>query len=305
MTHYPGSEPRARAGRAEKVCAIIVSHNSGSAILRTIDAVLPQVAGLIIVDNGSGEETRRHLQYAASLDKVFVHNEAINLGVAAALNRGVEYARSNGYEWLLTMDQDSIAGPRMVETLLACRETHYAGDQAVVSLSPAIVDSYCLGTSKNRKTHQRNVAKLVVITSGHLVKLSAYDKIGTYDERMFIDSVDFEFCLRLKAAGLKTIRCYDAKLFHSVGAKQNVKVLGWQITFTTHLPIRRYYIVRNHVYITSKYLLRFPMWCIRKHLGMLALIFQIVLLETDKQENARQIARGFVDGVRATFFGQW
>lgn len=284
---------------------MIVSYNSGSAILKTIDAILPQVAGLLIVDNGSGEETRRHLLYAASLHKVVVHAEPINLGVAAALNRGVEYARSNGYEWLLTMDQDSIAGPRMVETLLACRESHYAGDQAAVSLSPSIVDSHCLGMAQNRKTHQRNEAKLVVITSGHLVKLSAYDKIGTYDERMFIDSVDFEFCLRLKAAGLKTIRCYDAKLYHSVGAKQSFKLLGWQITFTTHSPIRRYYIVRNHVYITSTYLFRFPMWCIRKHLGMLALIFQILLLETDKRENARQIFRGFIAGLRATFCGKW
>jgi len=237
------------------------------------------------------------------MHKVVVHAEPVNLGVAAALNRGVEYARSNGYEWLLTMDQDSIAGPQMVETLLACRESHYAGDQAVVSLSPAIVDSHYRGMAKNRKLRQRHEARLVVITSGHLVKLSAYDKIGTYDERMFIDSVDFEFCLRLKAAGLKTIRCYDAKLYHSLGARKSFKLLGWQITFTEHSAIRRYYITRNHVYITSKYLFRFPMWCIRKHLGMLVLIFQILLLETDKLENSRQILRGFIDGVRATIRG--
>jgi rhamnosyltransferase len=287
------------------VLAVIISYNGLAKIRQTVDALRGQVGYIHIVDNGSGAESLGVLDSLEREPGVTVERLGENRGVGHALNRGVQRARQMGCAWLLTMDQDSIAGPRMVETLLACRESHYAGDQAAVSLSPAIIDSRYLGVAKNRKLRQRHEARLVVITSGHLVKLSAYDKIDTYDERMFVDSVDFEFCLRLKAAGLKTIRCYDAKLYHSLGAKKSFKLLGWQITLTTHSPIRRYYIIRNHVYITSKYLFRFPMWCIRKHLGTLVLIFQILLFETDKLENSRQILRGFIDGVRATIRGRW
>jgi len=286
------------------VLAVIASYNGLAKIRQTVDALRGQVGYIHIVDNGSGAESLGVLDSLEREPGITVERLGENRGVGHALNRGVQRARQMGCAWLLTMDQDSIACPRMVETLLACRESHYVGDQAVISLSPAIIDSHYRGTAQNAKLRHRHEARLVVITSGHLVKLSAYDKIGTYDERMFIDSVDFEFCLRLNAAGLKTIRCYDAKLYHSLGAKKSFKLFGWKITFTTHSPIRRYYIVRNHVYITSKYLFRFPMWCIRKHLGMLGLIFQILLLETDKRENARQIYRGFIDGVHATFRGQ-
>ena len=287
------------------VLAVIVSYNGLAKIRQTVDALRGQVGYIHIVDNGSGAESLGVLDSLKREPGVTVECLSENRGVAHALNRGVERARQMGCTWLLTMDQDSIASPRMVETLLTCRESYYAGDQAVVSLSPVIIDQHYRGIAENRKPRQRHEARLVVITSGHLVKLSAYDKIGTYDERMFIDSVDFEFCLRLKAAGLKTIRCYDAKLYHSLGAKKSFRLLCWPITITTHSPIRRYYIIRNHVYITSKYLFRFPMWCIRKHLGMLALIFQILLFETDKLENYRQILRGFLDGMRATIRGEW
>ena len=288
-----------------EVLAVVVSYNGLQKTRQTVDTLRAQVGHVHIVDNGSDAESLGVLDSLEREPGVTVERLGENRGVGHALNRGVQRAQQMGCAWLLTMDQDSIAGPRMVETLLACRETHYAGDQAAVSFSPAIVDSHHPGTAKNRKLRKRHEARLVVITSGHMAKLSAYDKIGTYDERMFIDSVDFEFCLRLKAEGLKTIRCYDAKLYHSLGAKKNFKLLGWQITFTTHSPIRRYYIIRNHVYITSKYLFRFPMWCIRKHLGVLVLIFQILFLETDKLENSRQILRGFIDGVRATIREQW
>lgn len=294
-----------RTGAAARVCAVIVSHNSGSAILRTIDAILPQVTAVFVVDNGSDAKSRCHLQRVAADAKVVLHADPINHGIAAALNRGVEYARRNQFEWLLSMDQDSIAAPRMVETLLACRALHYVSDPTVVSLSPAIIDAAYQGTARSARQRECHEARLVVITSGHLVKVSAYDRVGLYDERLFIDSVDFDFCLRLRAAGLKTIRCHDAKLYHSLGTKKRIAFGRREFTITVHSPTRRYYITRNHIYVTSKYLSQFPLWCIRKHLGMLVLIFQILLLETDKLENLRQVFRGFIAGVRATVRNQW
>ena len=287
------------------VLAVIVSYNGLAKIGRTVEALTGQVGFIHIVDNGSAAESLSAIDSLEHKPGITVERLGENRGVGHALNRGVLRARQMGCAWLLTMDQDSIAGPRMVETLFACRQSHYACDQTVVSLSPELVDLRYLGTSHNHHSYQRHEARLVVITSGHLVKLSAYDIVGTYDEGMFIDSVDFEFCLRLKAAGLRTIRCNDAKLYHSVGTKKSVKYFGWQLTYSMHSPNRRYYIVRNHVYITSKYFWRFPLWCMRKHFGMLGLIFQILLLQTDKQENFRQIFRGFVDGVRVSIRKRW
>ena len=100
-----------------KVAAIIVSYNPDSNLFDSINLLLNQVEKVIIVDNGSKE---KYVKYIKSIneDKIEIILNKENLGIATALNIGVRKALENGYEWILTMDQDSKASPDMVKKML-------------------------------------------------------------------------------------------------------------------------------------------------------------------------------------------
>ena len=84
-------------------------------LLENIDAVLPQVDKLICVDNGSKNiaeiKDRIHWKYP----EVEIIENGENLGIARALNQMFEYAEAHVYDWVLTLDQDSVCPENLME----------------------------------------------------------------------------------------------------------------------------------------------------------------------------------------------
>lgn len=275
-----------------KVCAIIVTYNGGNVIESTVNALIVQVADIVIVDNSSNDETIKELRRLES-GKIKVIYNSENTGVAHALNQGVSYAQGHGFDWILTMDQDSIAEPDMVEKLLDCA-AGFADQSNVVSFSPKIL---CGINDHKQNSDVDFIDRYTVITSGNLLKTSIFEKIGLFDEKMFIDSVDFEYCLRIKKYGYKIIRCFRAALHHSLGSIDYLELFNNKIPFTVHPPFRKYYIMRNHIYITKKYMLTFPIYCIWKQTAILRLILQILFIEKNKGSSLRYIFKGLCDGI--------
>jgi rhamnosyltransferase len=102
---------------ATGVHAVIVTYEPGDGILDTVRAVRSQVAGVIVVDNGSGSESRRALALLEGQEGTLVVRLGANRGIAAAQNRGIERAEQLGATWVLTLDQDSLCGKGMVSAL--------------------------------------------------------------------------------------------------------------------------------------------------------------------------------------------
>ena len=97
-----------------KIIASIVLYNPDIERLSlNIKAILPQVSELIIVNNGSknfGEVIDMTKEYT---DISFIDNEE-NLGIATALNQAAVFAQKNDYNWIITLDQDSVAPENLV-----------------------------------------------------------------------------------------------------------------------------------------------------------------------------------------------
>jgi rhamnosyltransferase len=81
-----------------------------------------------------------------------------------------------------------------------------------------------------------------LIASGMLIINSSLEKIGLMDEKLFIDYVDTEWCLRSKSLGYSFFMIPDAKLEHEIG-DTNIKFFCYRVP--VHSPWRRYYRVRN------------------------------------------------------------
>lgn len=238
-----------------KVCSIIVTYNIGNDFYNCFNSIINQVDKVIIVDNGSNQETKEVLKKIQLNDKVEIIYNVTNLGIAVALNQGVYYAIEKKYDWVLTMDNDSEATPNMVKSMLGWYKNYEEKDN-IVSLFPEYIEKSTL-KDKSKCISFFKVDDFEEVffdnTSGNLVKTIVFQNIGKFREDFFIDSVDHDFCLRIKQAGWKMVKLKNIKLLHSLGNTKQIKCFGKIINSSNHSALRRYYITRNRCIMRKLY----------------------------------------------------
>ena len=99
--------------------AIIITYNIGYRIKENIKELKQQVKEIIIVDNGSTEDTIHVLDELNELEQITVIKLNENKGIAYALNIGIDYALMEGYQWILTLDHDSIVTKNMLNEMIS------------------------------------------------------------------------------------------------------------------------------------------------------------------------------------------
>ena len=286
-----------------KVAAIIVSYNPDKNLLDSVNLLISQVEKIIIVDNGSIEEKRKDISSIKDIDNErieVIFNEE-NLGIATALNIGVREALKQGFNWILTMDQDSKASKDMVEKMFEVYNNIDEKERkSILSIFPNFVDERIQSIEENSVMNTYEYVD-ADITSGNLVKAEVFDKVGFFDDSLFIDLVDTDFCMRLNEKNIKMIKVRDAILYHSLGESQSVKSIFGKFNTSNHSALRRYYMTRNRFYIWEKY----------KDLNSFTLnrdkklfkkeFIKIILGEKDKVNKIKMVFKGYKDykkGVR-------
>ena len=274
-----------------KVAAIIVSYNPDSNLFDSINLLLNQVEKVIIVDNGSKE---KYVKYIKSIneDKIEIILNKENLGIATALNIGVRKALENGYEWILTMDQDSKASPDMVKKMFNVYNSIKRKD--ILSIFPNFVDERIQSIEENSNMNSYEYVD-ADITSGNLLRKEVFEKVGFFDDSLFIDLVDTDFCMRLNEKGIKMIKIRDAVLYHSLGESKTIKGILGSFNTSNHSALRRYYMTRNRFYIWEKYKGLNSFTLNRDKKLFKKEFVKIILGEKDKVNKIKMVLRGYKD----------
>ncbi len=263
------------------ICAVVVTYHPDEDLTDNLAALRPQVTDLIVVDNGSSQWEIALLGEAAErLGFTLVQNWE-NLGMAAALNRGVTYAREKKFDWVILFDQDSTVPRTFVATMLQCA-THARDAKSLAILMPMYRD-VLTGTMLEPPARDHfglEAAK----TSGSLMPTEIFDVAGLFDETLFIDGVDYEYSLRVRQLGLRIDECRDAILLHSAP--------------TPTSPVRLYYQERNRVLIFKRYGRIFRSFCMRQFISSAKDFIKILGVEDDKWNKCRYFLRGVRDGFR-------
>lgn len=249
----PGPQGARHEGRA--VVAVVVTKSPDiprlNVVLRRLAA---QTNSVIVVDNGSAgvAELRR---LVSALETVELVELGTNLGIAAALNIGVERASAQHAEWILTMDQDTVVSMGAIAELVSAFDNLpelLRRTAAILAMRRRPVESgNALARWASRRLvvarYERFVEKRLVMTSGNLVRADlAYD-VG-FNERLFMDQVDFDFCARLRARGFRVLE-YDRECMeHRLG--EPIRVSGHLHSYEG--PQRLYYIVRNSTFLVLR-----------------------------------------------------
>lgn len=288
-------------------CAVIVTYNPDTSILeKTILSTLDQVDKIYVVDNASSISLKEIISDYARVESV---NLDTNMGIAAGFNIGIQRAQEGGYSYLLLLDQDSIPPANMVMRYLMAIERLRLEGQTVAAVGPRYRDPRSGKVSsfvrfkwlRNTYISGDDTSSLVptdfLISSGSFYPLEAFETVGLFDERLFIDHVDTEWCHRAASFGFNFFGIPDVIMTHSLG-EGSVRL--WFLPSRAqplHKPFRLYYMVRNSLLM---YRMRHvPLkWISGDVLRLVRLLIMYTIFSLERIESIRWFFRGFSDGLR-------
>ncbi len=268
-----------------RIDGAVVLYNSNTTIFENILSYLYEVNILYIIDNSEIKNNDLILKLKNISKCKYIDNQG-NQGIAHALNVGAKLAIGDGANWLLTMDQDSRFEKNDLNKLIKNI------DSSMGIVSPLHV--------KNELEIDQNKS-IITMTSGNLLNLIIYEKIGPFEEKLFIDSVDTEYCLRLFKYGYKIKRVTDVILNHNLGELKTYTFFNKKFTSTNHNHIRRYYIMRNRLYIWKKYNEILPSFIKSDKKQWIKEMKKIILFEKKKILKLFYTLKGYIDYKKNKF----
>jgi rhamnosyltransferase len=281
----------------QSVCAVVVTYHPAQMLQDNLARLTGQVSQVVVVDNGTTGEAASLISEAGLLAGVQVIRNRENLGIAAALNTGIRAAIDSGYPWVATFDQDSTVTDGFIDTLFAGFEA-CPFKSRVALVSPAHHDSTGAWEQGRQGLSAPPFEQVITaMTSGSLIRTDVFSTVGFYDESMFIDYVDYDFCLRLRRNGWRTISIPAACLVHRLGAAEQHSLFGLKFTTRSHSAWRRYYIMRNRILVYRRYASSAPWWCLRDFGWIFLELLKIIFLEQDKMAKLHNLTLGLYHGL--------
>ena len=260
MTHKETTD--ADVATPVRTCAVVVTYNPDITPLLTLLNQLNKETDFIVIDNGS-------LGIESLAESIVVYSRCIeiiklseNEGLAKALNRGINWAIENKYQYLFLFDQDSSLCNLFISRMISAYEDIVQQSKIrLAAIGPRIINpqstrqtpfklfNRLLFRSDQVFANSKNHFKAdFLITSGSLFPLKYINEIGLMKESYFIDNVDLEWCFRAKSKGFDLAGTNDAVLYHAIGERSLHPLVRAGI-MAQHNPSRTYYSSRNRVHL--------------------------------------------------------
>jgi len=278
----------------ENTCAVIVTFHPDEKLISSIEILKEQVGKIIIVDNHSNYRGQIILEKCKSICNLELIKNKINFGIAAALNQGINYASDLGYEWALTLDQDTIPFRNIIKIISAVYY-EYPKKEVIGGIGVSYVEIEDLNSVQN--TMHLYLEKDFLITSGCLTSISAFKKVGGFRDDLFIDHVDDEFSLRLKKNGYTSLLTVNPGMIHEIGFPKKITLLGFTLSSSNHNAQRKFYKARNQIILIKEYILIFPYFILKSAFFFMLDIFGTLLLENDRVLKLKLTLKGIYSGL--------
>jgi rhamnosyltransferase len=278
------------------IAAVATAFHPDERLTAVVEAALKSCARVVVVDNTPGDGPSL-TDTLCDRPGVTVLRDGRNSGLAAALNAGVDAllgTAGDQPDLVLFLDQDSILGEDLVLGL-----AQHLTDPSVGIAAPAAWDEqqgryYEPGTANGPDVADRDV----VITSGMLVRREVLTEVGRFRTEFFVDHVDNDFCLRVRAAGYRVLRDKRQKLAHSLGQRNQHKLPGVSVSSSRHPTWRLYWIARNGTVLIREHRRDAPAWARATAAYLLWWFGLRTAIEAPRGPRALAMLRGFRDGFR-------
>lgn len=273
--------------KSNSVLGIIVAYHTDPARLHSILSALVPQCGFVLADNT--EDAARSVAIRECVERHGGTYRSMNgnRGIGAAQNLAIGTAWDLGAGAVLLLDDDSIPSPDLVNVLASCRSP-IAGELAV----------FCAGAKDASGKDISNVRHLVgrltrcrdMMSSGSFIPREVFQKVGPFDEDLFIDGVDFEWGWRARSAGLGIYVCRGTWITHRLGEGE---IAGVRVPS----PIRHYYQFRNVLRLMTRSSTPW-MWRITQSLKLPIKLLLIAMVMPDRAKRLRFSTTGVRDAIR-------
>ena len=257
-------------GRAMEISAVVVNYNAGPELVRTLQSLSNDLAGrtweAIVVDNASTDGSERLAE--AFAPHVRILRNATNVGFARGVNQGIA---ATGAPLVLLINPDCRLDPGATRVLQDQLEAHEScaivgprildPDGAVQGSArgdPDMLTGIFGRTGRLREwlpflpAARRNVVTDQAMSNGSpsvvvdwlsgacmLVRRTAFDAVGGFDEGYFLYWEDADLCRRLRTRGYHVRYVPGATAVHSVGQSSRTAPAASVRAF--HQSAYRYY----------------------------------------------------------------
>ena len=268
-----------------KVAGIVLYNPDYDVLNKSISIIASQVDMVFLYCNSYIDANRLINQ-----DFVLINDsESTNDGIAHALNVIMERALDIGASWCLFLDQDSIPPNDIISQYERYTSLPNAG-----ILTSQVIDR------RSQENEERGVVGdsiweqvSLCITSGSYNNVFVWKQSGGFDENLFIDYVDWEYCARIRKRGYEIYKINSVVLDHELGRLEYYELFHHKIPSYNHNAFRKYFITRNSFIIHRAY----PEVSEFKHpmLRTLKRLLIVVAFESDKKNKVKAVIRGIKD----------
>lgn len=222
----------------ERILAVVVTYYPEKELLKNnIAAFIDDIDKVLIWEN-TPEDKKLQYRFIEN-PKVEYCGDGIN-SISHALNYAWKYADTHGYDYLLTMDQDSV-----FQNFAELKEYAYRHSNQMMLLGPWY--------SVKKNLSQPSVKVEALITSGMLVQMKILNSLEGYNEALTIDGVDTDLCLRANQKGIYSYQITSCFMQQRFG-QSLVKIHNGKEHHFYSYPARRLRsIVKSHIYLMRKY----------------------------------------------------
>lgn len=183
-----------------KILQVIVIYNIQFDDLKN---KIPSHLDCIIIDNSYESLIKPKNRLKGKTNFIYVHFPN-NPGLSYAYNYACEYAANKGYNWILISDQDTIfpenyyliyeaAVKNNPQIKLFCPKVIIPNGKY---LSPVPLRHFFPRFEHSVPTGIINISNFAIINTGLLINVKAYQEIGGYNNKVWLDYADFQFIER-------------------------------------------------------------------------------------------------------------
>lgn len=196
------------------ITVVVVTYQSAHCV-PALAASLADFPNVVVVDNGSGDDTVGAV--GRQMTQARVISQPRNLGFGAANNRAFAVADT---EFVLLLNPDCSMTPEAARILLDAAQRYPSAS----AIGPQLIDRHGGPEMGYRMRLDRWLPKggpaegdlCVEFLSGAcmLIRRSALERIGGFDEDFFLYQEDHDLCLRLAQSCGELILCPQARATH-------------------------------------------------------------------------------------------
>ncbi len=274
-----------------EVIGIVVLFNPEDEIIDIYKSYKKQFEKVIFVDNSIKINTKFINLIKSDRDNLYYSfNE--NIGLSRALDFGCKIAIKQGFEYACLLDQDTYVEEKCILEL-----KKYIRKNQVALVAPNI--KFMIRDKNNKLSINRILDPLeenkyvnFAITSGSLIDLKVYKKIGGVDTNLFIGQIDQDYCTNLIKNNFYIYRVGNSFIQQEAGKSKVYKIFNKEILNPKYPAFRYYYIFHNERYLRKKW---GKIYDINK-VNLWKYIIIILFFEKDRFKLLYQCILGFYSG---------